>query len=389
MTVDQVLKIVAKGLKGTDTKIIARDRRILISLSGQLDQGNFLTENQANLLLKIFQENKNSITVTGVDFDELLKNPTWSEKFRIIERKRRIFLDKNQQDVFFLEFSYDKRIQNKLTALNAKIYGNISTVSSRMYAFVYCEKNIFTVISEFEKDHFKIDQEILNFYQEICEIRKNKKNPFDVFSLSDKKLQKIIEQDIGPISEDNLLLLNDRKFRYQYEIFQKNEENTLTASIAQRRSTKIFINPALIAFDDIIKSLQDLNRLPVLIIFDGHTIKNDKKSLEMLKQAIKVNKVSDHVGIYFRYDKINDTVGFNSDIATLKFNKPLDGNTTVAVIANNKLPKFMVKMNWQPNTVISMTTNFRNNKNAVYFTEADLTIFYTDKKPLGSEIADL
>ncbi len=389
MTLDQVLKIFAKELKSTDSKISAKDRRILVSLAGQLDQGNFLTQNQANLLLKIFQENKKLINVQGVDLDNLLENPVWSEKFRVIEKIRKIFLDKNHAGVFFMEFSYDKRLQNKLSSLNKSIQGNISSIGSRLYSFLFCEKNIFAIVEEFQRDGFTIDQEILNFYQEICEIKKNKKNPFDIFSLEDVKLQRIIKSDIGDIDETNLMLLHDRKFRYQYEVFPKIEEKTLVAAIAQRKSTKIFISSKGVDLKEIFKAVKELNRFPLLLIFEGHSSKTDKKSLDLLKNSVEELGIENSVGIYFRFDKTNDTDGFNSTIAESKFNKNLEDTTLVAGISNNKLPKFMVNLGWKPKSIISLTSTFKNNKSSVYFSDVDLTIFYTDRQPLGVGIDNL
>ncbi len=124
-------------------------------------------------------------------------------------------------------------------------------------------------------------------------------------------------------------------------------------------------------------------------MFEGHSSKTDKKSLDLLKNSVEELGIENSVGIYFRYDKVNDTDSFNTAIAESKFNKNLEDTTFVAGISNNKLPKFMVNLGWKPMSIISLTSTFKNNKSSVYFSDVDLTIFYTDKQPLGAGIDNL
>jgi hypothetical protein len=242
------------------------------------------------------------------------------------------------------------------------------------------------VIDEFKNEGFEIDEKIMNFYHEISEILKNNKSPFYVFSLENENLKKIIEDDVGPITLDNLLLLHDRKFRYQYTITEKITEKNLKNSIAQRSSTKTFINSQHYNLEEVLASLKDLHRLPLLIVFDGHDAKIDQKMLNLLSDAMLKNGIDNQTGIYFRFGQGTDGESFNKIIKDLKYNQPLTEVTTVAGIANNKIPKFMVKTGWKPKTVISFIPGFKNNKSSVYFSDVDLIIYYGDKKPLAGEI---
>lgn len=386
MTVDQILKTLTQQIKTVDFKISAKDRRILISLSGQIDQGNFLTENQANLLLKILKENTSTITLDGIDLEKELQLPLWSQNFRVIEKIRKIYLPESHPDQIFIEFTYDKRLKNKLLSLNGKISGSVTSISAKIHAVAFCEKNIHMVVKEFAGDRFDIDEKIFIFDQEIRRILKDNINPYNVFQLENEILKKSIENEIGPISHDNLLLLQDRKFRYQYQISEKIAEKSLTADIAQRQSTKIFVDSKKVSLVSLVKSIKELHRFPLLLIFDGHVSKTDKKSLDLLTEAIAINNIDDQVGIYFRFNQATDLSNFNTAIADLKYNKNLGPNTTIAGISNNKIPKFLVNSEWKPNSIISFTANFRNNKSYVYFSDVDLAIYYTDRQPLGGGI---
>jgi hypothetical protein len=386
ITIDYLLKHVYQNIKIIDKLIPSKDRKILTSLANQLDQGNFLTENQAKLLVKILTENIDHILLIDDTSREIINNNQWTYKFRVIQQVRKIYLSNSIPPNIRIEFTYDKRIKTKLTGLNSSLEGNLIANGPRHYAVSFSEKNIYTVIDEFKNEGFEIDEKIMNFYHEISEILKNNKSPFYVFSLENENLKKIIEDDVGPITLDNLLLLHDRKFRYQYTITEKITEKNLKNSIAQRSSTKTFINSQHYNLEEVVASLKDLHRLPLLIVFDGHDAKIDQKMLNLLSDAMLKNGIDNQTGIYFRFGQGTDGESFNKIIKDLKYNQPLTEVTTVAGIANNKIPKFMVKTGWKPKTVISFIPGFKNNKSSVYFSDVDLIIYYGDKKPLAGEI---
>jgi hypothetical protein len=59
ITIDSVLtELFQLGIDKLDTRISNRDKKVLISLAKQMAVGQFLTENQSTLLIKIFKENK-------------------------------------------------------------------------------------------------------------------------------------------------------------------------------------------------------------------------------------------------------------------------------------------------------------------------------------------
>jgi hypothetical protein len=287
-----------------------------------------------------------------------------------------------------VEFTFDKQLKEKLHELNASLNGGISATPGNAYHVQLTEKNILLLVDKFINDDFVIDQKIMNFYREICEIVKNTKSPFNVFDLENEKLKKIVETDVGPITKENLLLLHDRKIRYQYQIFDKIDEKSLTSSLAQRTTQKVFVNREQFSLDEVLASLMELKRFPVLVIFEGHSPQENRKFLDFLSNSVKNTEIAGDVGIYFRFDSKEDTVGFNSQVSMLQYNKNLTESTVIAGIANNKIPKFMVKNKWKPNTVISFTNNFKNNKSSNYSSDIDLIIYWSLVKPFNG-VADV
>ena len=118
-------------------------------------------------------------------------------------------------------------------------------------------------------------------------------------------------------------------------------------------------------------------------MFNGHDSKECLQNLKKLEKSLK-NSGLDNIGIYFRFDSGSDNnKEFNSLISQLDYNSKLNQQTQVAGIANNKLPKFMLKNGWYPSSVISFSNNFKSNKTSVYCNSVDLIVYYNDKRPLG------
>ena len=82
ITIDSVLtELFQLGIDKLDTRISNRDKKVLISLAKQMAVGQFLTENQSTLLIKIFKENKDSIPFA---YNDEIETPTWSRPFRVL-----------------------------------------------------------------------------------------------------------------------------------------------------------------------------------------------------------------------------------------------------------------------------------------------------------------
>ena len=384
-TIDSILPHLSQHIAVIQSLIPKKDKRILLSLAKQVAGSVFLTENQAHLLVKILKENLSAVRSLFQDIDSTLKSNMWSKNFREIQKVRKISIDPDVLNHFVLEFNFNTRLKEKLSKISPNLDGILTTKGSK-YIIYFNENNIVTIISTFIKDDFEIDKALLDLYYEIEKIRKTVPNPFDIFSTNLEKLKKVVIADIGDISEDNVLLLQDRKIRYQYEISKKIGDISVASKLAFRTSRKVYANPQEFSFIDLVSAIKQLNRFPALIIFEGQSSEKDKKTLKLVEHAVNSLTLPNEVGIYFRHDKGADTEQFNQSIAELGYNKNLDSNTVIAGISNNRLPKFMVKSGWKPQTIISFTSSFRSNKSSVYCNDVDLVVYYTNTQPLDKEV---
>jgi hypothetical protein len=190
---------------------------------------------------------------------------------------------------------------------------------------------------------------------------------------------------VGSDIFENSLLLNDRKIAYQYTIDKKPEkisEDTLEYKIATRQNHKIFIKHDDVSLETLSTALVKLNRLPALLIFDEFDPKQCTENLKNLKIVLDSKNFNGNVGVYFRFDNTPEGVAFNKLIADYGFNKHLDDQNQIAILSNGKLPKFFIKNNWYPKSVISFTNHFRNNKTSVYCNSCDLIVYYTASVPV-------
>lgn len=387
-TIDSLLPHIAQHIGLIKHLIPKKDARILVSLANQVIGNVFLTENQSKLLVKILQENISAIRSIFQDIDLVLESNRWSESFRISKPVRKIWLIDESNQKMVLEFNSNKRLKEKFSKIAHQVEGSIAR-KENLYFMDLTEKNIDLIISTFIKDGFDIDAELVDFYTQIQQIKATVSAPFDIFGAVPDSLKSAVISDVGLIDNSNLLKLYDKRIRYQYQISQPISDNSVVAKIATRNNRRIFANSSTIPLTQIIDALAQLGRFPILLVFDGHSSKKDKKNLQLVKDALVAANQEGPVGIYFRYDTDKDIAQFNQTVAELSYNKPLSDHTVVAGINNSKLPKFMVNMQWNPQAIISFTNSFKENKSFVYCNSVDLVVYYTPTPPLGETINEI
>jgi hypothetical protein len=191
--------------------------------------------------------------------------------------------------------------------------------------------------------------------------------------------QKTITEDLGLSTTINKNIINDRSVRYQY-FTEKPEktENSLVEHIANRPQSRLWIDSTIHTVDNVIMSLIALKRFPLLVVFPNWLPQKLQENMVILSDSLEKNNIADSVGIYFRMN--NDPQGklFNQLIAEKKYNIHLDNTTQVVGIQTGKLPKFLIKNDWTPMSVISFDANLRYNKASLYTNCCDLVITYSE-----------
>jgi hypothetical protein len=389
MTIDKLLlKIVNFTEPTIEELIIAKDARVLRSLATSIGSHSFITENQSKLLMKILRENSEKMPEFKDEILQEISNPTWSKSFRHIEQTKKLFIKKAEDHelTIFIEITYNQEIRKILQNLAKSVSGLVYTGKDGQWIADLTEQNIVQIYEALAPAGFDIDSAVKNHYDTIKSWSKTEvENQFLITNITHQNFQKAITADLGINTNIDQNIINDRSVRYKYTTeHHRNFGENLTENIANRSSTKIWVDKNQHTLDEVFNSLIELRRVPVLVVFD--TVINNKylENLENLSKSMKNVGVSENVGIYFRLP--NDELGkkFNSIIADNQYNKKLDSDLIVAAVSSGKIPKFFLKNPWQPMSVIALDTKMglRHGKTSVYTNCCDLIIEYADEPSL-------
>ncbi len=385
--IDQILRyLVVQHIASLKESMAHRDVRILSSLYKNIAGPTFITENQGRLIVKIFNENKQTLSQFVEEFDSALGDPKWSKPFRPADKTKRIYVEFETENspVIAIEFAFSTAIRQKIMAMNKVLSGLIQVTSGKLYYASYTEKNIVALIDGVKGMGFDVDEKLMEFYEIIKSWSKNEvESKFAFGNITHEQFLKKIKDEVPADADINSAIVADRSVRFQYftEKSGKSPEST-TEIIANRYSTKVWIDNSKFSLDDVFASLIELNRLPALLVFDSYNAKNSANELLKISEILEKNGITDNVGIYFRLSNDEHGKEFNQVISQKKYNCVLTPDTKIVGVQSGKIPKFLLKNDWKPMSVISIGNTLRHNKTAVYANCCDLVISYTDKEPL-------
>lgn len=386
-TIDQLLlNLFDRHESALSTMMPKRAFNILSSLKRTVESPLFVTENQSNLLLKILRENSNHISKVVENFNDQLKDPTWSKAFRPIERVKKFFISTHNADypVLVIESSFSASLR-KLLLNNSKNIANLIQIQNgKLYHADLTERNIVFLVELLGKLEFDIDEKIIEHYDIIKSWDVNQiSQKFVMENMPNQKFYDCIVADLGKDNQLDRNIIVDRSMRYQYNIQkQLGPYYTLVERIANRESTKIWIGRSQYSLQDLFVALKELQRLPVLVVFDNWEAKRNTLELKNLISAMEGSKISGPAGVYFRL--ANDDAGkeFNQLISAHNLNAELNKDAIIAGVQSGKIPKFFIKNEWKPMSIISIGNTLKHSKTAVYANQCDLVISYTDFEPM-------
>ena len=386
-TIDNLLlTIVNHNTPTIEEQIAPRDSRVLRSLASTLSSHLFITENQAGLILKILRENSRKLKNFTEEIDHALTSPEWSKSFRKIEQIRKLYIHKNEdhESTIRIEFTFSSEIRKILSVLDKKLDDLTQGAPGKNYSADLTEKNIVTLVDALTPHNFEIDETIKNHYLTIKSWSEfDIQNQFLITNIEHKNFQKAITEDLGLSTTIDQNIINDRSMRYQYRTdIIKNPGETLVEYLANRIKPKVWVDKTQHTPTEIISSLQELHRLPLLVVFDNLVNAKYNTNLDSLIEALDANNIFDKIGVYFRLP--NDDIGlkFNKKIKERQYNYNLMDDTRVAVVQSGKLPKFFLKSSWTPMSVIAFDTKMglRHGKTSVYANCCDLIIEWAEKE---------
>lgn len=381
-----LLKLVSNHQAELDSKVHARDSSTLRSLANSVVGQYFITENQSRLLVKLLKENHH---LFGVDMSKeirtALEMPMWSRPFRIIEQVKNLYVKTigETEQVIVIDFTFSANIRKAITQAVKEIENLVQETNGKTYYADFTERNIVTLVELLRPLGFEIDESIANHYDVIKSWNlEDVRNNYLIDTMTSKNFHKCIADDLGVDTPINDNIIHDRSVRYRYFPKPIEQDGTLTRTIATRGRSRIWISKKDHTLTDVVKSLVDLKRLPVMFVFDSYDQSKAHEILEDLSNALDANNVNGKVGVYFRLPNTENGIKFNEIIANKQYNQFLDTDTSVVGVQSGKIPKFFLTNNWKPMSVVAIDTQLRSSKTAVYAGCCDLIITYSDTAPI-------
>jgi len=392
-TVDNLLlEIVNSTMPTVEELIASKDSRVLRSLAHSITNHFFITENQSRLLIKILRENQKKLATISKELNQIIDAPTWSKSFRHIEQVKKLYIANNtdHESLLTVEFTFNSETRKIMSELIKKCE-NLTMVSpGKNYTAPLTEQNLVAMVDALTPLSFDIDEIIKSHYTTIKSWSENTvRSQFLLTGMTNVNFHKHITDDLGISTAIDNNIIADRSVRYQYFIeIAKKHGNTLTEVIANRNKPRVWVDKNQHTLAEVVASLKELKRLPMLIVFD--TVINSKynTNLQILSDAFEQNGIFDHIGVYFRLP--NDDTGkqFNQFIAHKQYNYNLANDTSVACVQSGKLPKFFLTNSWRPMSIIALDSRMglRHGKTAVYSSCCDCIVEWSDELNLSDQL---
>ena len=381
-TIEDLLEILA-GLQGqAKMQIESSDATIMHSIARQSFKGTALTDRQFALMKEKLQTYRNQFTALDYNFDTAVD--TLRQPLRHIDRSKYIKIVDYPDDIVYesaeagkfikIRFPFKKSDIMLINGIN-NIPDYYHSKGTHEHYFALTEVNVFNVIDNFKNKSFNIDQDLLDLYNEICDIKENRKDY--ICEIHDNKIlnmnpkiKDIAITELGPLTVKNKLMYIDRSRRYGINIFDKPNILSLKEKIAYRDDVTYQSKPSKELLSEILSSMWELQRFPMIVILDKqHAEEQLHEMITFYRDILSYEEQS----VLFRTDGAN---GFNELIRDRKLNNWVDKNTKIVYISNNdKLPKLLLRDTWTPISAFSYTSTVDLTVDSYIKFNCDLTVY--------------
>lgn len=368
-------------------KLAKSDAGILISMAKQVSNGVALTDRQYALVKKKLLEYEDQFDDNGIDVTKVINNLMY--ELREIDRSHWIkVLRWKDDDILGIRFPFNKKVINHVESLRKLNKIHDLAYKDNTHYFPYTAQNIFALVNiakRFESK-FQIQSDVLNQYNLLLDYENNKHEYVPgvynncVKNIPDQAISDLAET-LGQPNNETLHLYYDRRYLYGFDHFDS-EVSTCIANlphlsqhIVNRKSSTISIPNTKFSFHELVSSLYDLKRFPLLIVVEEKTAHD---SIVSTYNAFRHTIDNQDISVLFRKDG-NDP--FNDYVKENNLNNLVASNTKIVYINNTKLPKPLLQAKWLPSCVLNFGGKSLSFNNVTQFIQQfDLQIIYEDPK---------
>ena len=346
------------------------DHTIIHSIARQCFKGTALTDRQSKLMYEKLHNYRDQFDNLDWDFDYAINQ--LRQPLRSIDRSKYVKIQDNNIVVRFpfnkTDICYIHEIANKCDEYHHQ-------KGTHIHSFAYNELNILNLLDRFSVKEFKIDEELLYVYNYVKEVYDNPTEYLSGFTnlklinINDK-LTPIINDEVGELTSDSLIQFVDRRFRYGFDLIEGLGDQTLTQTIASRKTKSLQIKPSEQLTSNVLNALWELNRFPLLVILDTPDAEDQLyECANYYRDIINPEEQS----VLFRLE--DKDAGFNQLIKDRKLNNWVDKTTKVVYISKNKLPKLLVNNEWKPSATLSFTSSLERFVDSYVSFNCDLIVY--------------
>lgn len=401
--IEDCIELMCGLLKSKDFEnfsIADKDHRILTSIAHSTFKGKALSDRQYDVLKKILLNGyKQDFIEKDVDILSSVNNLRLP--LRKIDRSEYIAIEdyadnlngagwRFHQDAgkcLVVRFPFNMKYSKLIGEIKKFILYPSEHYKSDNYKHIlpFNEKILYKTVSLFKNLIKNIDADVMKIYNEIenFNLKKEEYVPgiynFEIKNITPTIAQPLLDK-LGKPTLENLYLYYDKREQIglnhveeSHLVASKSFLTPLSKKILERRNSLIQINKKDESLVNVVNSLMELQRFPLLVILD------DKNPLDQLVNFHNITKnlFADHeISVLFRKENKNEGAKFNEYVKSQKINNKLDFSTKIVYINNKKIPKDIMKEIWEPECVLSLGSIRHFAKIDKLIHQYDLTIHY-------------
>lgn len=374
-------------------KVNDKDAPILSSISSQVKRGLALTDKQYELVKnKLFDKKDilfehNIVVETGTDTRLPLRQIDRSKYIRIVDTIEVYGQDKvyegHKQDWLWIKvrFPFAKKtivlLENITRGRHTEYVHN---KGSHEHYYKLTPITAIEIVDSFENKNFEIDDQLIEYATKSKDIINNKNKYLP--AIVDNHVTNIKDSLFNLIKDDceelTNMLLKDRSIRYGLT-YDTKEPTNLLETIAFRTESEVLVLPTLYNVNDIVRSVLELNRFPLVVLVDENECFDQVYEFFSAFNGVVSNEEQ---SVMFRVDSDDiKNSDLNEFVKTYGLNNWVDNNTKIVYIKKNKLPKVLLKSSFIPKTALYKTSIRSNNQVDAWIRfNCDLILYHDNQK---------
>jgi hypothetical protein len=396
ITVEDTIEILAGVRPRTvNIRIDRADAKIISSLGRQMIRKTALTDRQFDLAIKKIEKYQDGLERCGIDVDQVLTLKTLKWPIREIDRTQTVYLSKDPESnkpVILVKYVFSKKFAEIWAMLEDRVTA-VTQLDKTVKQISYTEKNLYLTVIAMQDLQFEISEEIYEIFEKIEKIMENPERVVPYITYDNEnifvanvnaKCKEYLDNKFNTVTDLNVLEFVDHVKHsgifLKSQIFSEKLRNFPTTDLIKKillePATRFRLDPEKYSMSDIVSSINTLNQWPLLVILEENSTILDtlKSTIDELSKHVPISQMN----VFFRLKNEQKECGeFNQYVKDNGLNNYIDKETKVVFISRNRIPKPLLKAEWQPRTAI-LASNHDFGKLSAYLNDFSTVYYYNN-----------